>query len=99
MTLEELAEDYVHDRTTMDAAHPPTEIEMCRYCGKYWRPWVGCAFTGHVKCAVSSGFRAKLVVVLEQQATMTYAIVAAKLGVTPAVVQCWWRISKRNPFP
>ena len=68
---------------------PGAEPDTCRYCGTRWRQWAGSKLDGHAACVVTRDFKQQLADILRASPEMTYAKVAAALGVTPAVVRSW----------
>lgn len=99
--LQELVVLYQADRAAIDREHPPivpsspaAVDQKCRYCGKRWQNWPGARFDGHVRCAVSKHFMQQLVLVLEDDPSITFKRISEAIGVTPSVANAWWRHAK-----
>lgn len=89
--LADLVEAYQIDRRLIDVEHPATGPNgKCRYCGKSWTPFPRGKFDGHVRCAVTPGFRSRLRAMIDSSPGMSYISVGTALGVSPSIVRAWW---------
>lgn len=71
------------------ADDPGAEPNTCRYCGRYWRRWLGSTLDGHAACVVTADFKQRLAALLRSSPRMTYAVIAGAIGVSPSVVRSW----------
>lgn len=67
------------------------EQHTCRYCGRRWQRWAGSSLDGHAACIVTEDFKKRVKRLLVSSPAITYASLAAAIGVTPSVVRSWTR--------
>lgn len=71
------------------SGYPGAEPNTCRYCGRHWRQWAGSKLDGHAACMVTIDFKRRLAELIRSSPGVTYASIAAVIGVTPSVVRSW----------
>ncbi len=71
-----------------DASDPGAPPNTCRYCEKHWRRWANSQLDGHAACVVTEDFKRRVSEILRSP-TVTFAVVAEAIGVTPSVVRSW----------
>ena len=75
-------------RARWDASDPGREPNTCRYCGRHWIPWAGSKLDGHAACVVTPEFKAHVAELLRAP-SISYAKIAAIIGVSASVVRSW----------
>jgi hypothetical protein len=96
MMIDALRREFFRARDEADAKSirdhgPPPGVppNTCRYCGAYWRLYVGSTLDGHAKCIVPDWFKRELIELFARTPALTYRLVAETIGVTSAVVRSW----------
>lgn len=94
MMIEALEREFRRARDEAKAIRdhgPPPGVppNTCRYCGAFWRRYVGSTLDGHAKCIVPAWFKRELISLFARQPALTYRTVSQTIGVTPAVVRSW----------
>lgn len=69
---------------------PSPDERRCWYCGLYWWKFPGSLLDGHAKCIVTTGFKQWLVTFTQNDAKMTFPLIADALGVRDSVVRAWY---------
>lgn len=92
VTIADVAALYAEARAVAQLSVVAIQPGVCRYCGKWWRSWVGenqPTLDGHARCVVTKKFQSELTALWWRTPALTIQQIADACQVSVAVASVW----------